>query len=376
MKKLLIVVNVDWFLISHRLGIAEAAKKKGWQVIVATENTGRSNEIIEKGIECIDFKFSRSGTNPIGEAKTLWSFIKLYRKIKPDVVHHITLKPVIYGSFAAKLVGISGVLNAISGLGYVFTENRQGMVQKSMLRLMKYGFDRKNLAVIFQNSEDQKELNNLGVLYPANKIVRIKGSGVDLKKFEQSPFPDFGKIKIVLPSRMLWDKGVKELREASELLKHKYHHKVQFILAGLADEENKAGVPANYLNDWEDGEYVKWIGYQKNMVEVYQNADIVVLPSYREGMPKTLIEAAAIGRPIVTTNAIGCKECVDEGVNGFKVPVKSSKELANALEKLIESKELILSMGEKSREKAEREFDVEKVINKHLEIYEMLNNHH
>ena len=144
---------------------------------------------------------------------------------------------------------------------------------------------------------------------------------------------------------------------------------MQFVLSGLADEDNKAGVSANYLNDWQDGDYVRWIGYQKDMVKVYQDSHIVVLPSYREGMPKTLIEACAIGRPIVTTDAIGCKECVDEGVNGFKVHVYSVQELAEAIEKFVVNHELIARMGAESRLKAEREFDVNSVITKHLEIY-------
>jgi glycosyltransferase involved in cell wall biosynthesis len=371
-SKILFVTNVDWFFISHRLVIAEEAQKRGFEVIVAAEDTGRSQEIRDKGIQFINLSFSRSGTNPFKEFKTLLKFFKLYNNIKPDIVHHITLKPVIYGSIIAKFLNIKGVVNAISGLGYTFTKGRESFLQKGMLSIMKFGFNRKNLIVIFQNKNDQHELTTFGVTDPSNFIVIIKGSGVDIEKYYESDFPPFDRIKILLPSRMLWDKGVKELREASNILKVKYNNKVQFILSGLADEDNKAGVPASYLKDWEDGTYVNWIGYQKNMVEVYQDSHIVVLPSYREGMPKSLLEACAIGRAVVTTNAIGCKECVDEGFNGFKVPVYSSKELANVLEKLIINHELIKQMGHNSRIKAEKEFDVKNVIEKHLEIYNSL----
>jgi glycosyltransferase involved in cell wall biosynthesis len=370
--KILFVTNVDWFFISHRLCIAQEAKKKGWEVFVAAENTGRANEIINKGITFIDIKFSRSGINPFEELLTLYKFRKLYKEINPDIIHHITLKPVIYGSLVAKILKIKGVVNAISGLGYNFTEDRKSMVQKVMLSIMKYGFNRNNLVIIFQNENDQKELTELRVIHPGNSIVRIKGSGVDLEKFYESPFPSFERIKILLPIRMLWDKGVKELRDASDILKEKYYDKVQFILSGLADEDNKAGVPASYLNDWQDGNFVKWIGYQKNMVEVYQDSHIVVLPSYREGMPKSLIEACAIGRAIVTTNAIGCRECVDEGINGYKVPVYSSQELANALEQLINNHAMIKVMGRNSRIKSEEEFNVNNVIRIHLETYNKL----
>jgi glycosyltransferase involved in cell wall biosynthesis len=368
----LFVTNVDWFFISHRLVIAEEALKSGFEVIVAAEDTGRSQEIREKGIEFINLSISRSGTNPFIEFKTLLIFFKLYLSVKPDIVHHITLKPVIYGSIAAKLLNIKGVVNAISGLGYTFTKGRDSILQKAMLSIMKFGFNRKNLVVIFQNENDQDELKTFGVIDPSNAIVIIKGSGVDIEKYNEFDLPSFDKIKILLPSRMLWDKGVKELREASLILKIKYSDNVQFILSGLADEDNKAGVPASYLKDWEDGTYINWIGYQKNMIEIYKDSHIVVLPSYREGMPKSLLEACAIGRAVVTTNAIGCKECVDEGINGFKVAVYSSIELAVALEKLITNHDLIRQMGHNSRIKAVNEFDVKNVISKHLEIYNSL----
>ncbi|PXY44353.1 glycosyltransferase family 1 protein [Flavobacterium hydrophilum] len=366
------MANVDWFVISHRLCIAQEASRLGWKVFVAAEDTGRRKEIEVDGIVFIDFKFSRSGINPISELKTLLGFRKLYKQIAPDVVHHITLKPVIYGSVMAKLLKINGVVNAISGLGYNFTGDRKSLVQKTMLKLMKFGFKRKKLTVIFQNLEDQSELEKLGVINQLNSIVRIKGSGVDLINFKQFDLPSFERIKILLPIRMLWDKGVKELKEASDILKEKYNGKIQFILAGLADEDNNAGVSASYLNNWQDGNYVIWIGYQKNMIEVYKDSHVVVLPSYREGMPKTLIEACAIGRAIVTTDAIGCKECVDEGINGFKVPVYSINELAIALEKLVSNVDLIKEMGQNSRLKAEKEFDVNNVISMHLNIYKDL----
>lgn len=372
MKTLLIVANVDWFVISHRLCIAVEAAKQGWKVYVAAEDTGRGHEINQNGVVFIDFRFSRSGTNPLSELKTLKKFKDLYKRFNPDIVHQITLKPIIYGSIVAKQLGIKGVVNAVSGLGYTFTDGRQGVVQKLMLKMMRYGFNRLNMSIIFQNRDDQEVLTKLGAVHYTNKMYRIKGSGVDLDKFEEKPFPDFDVIKIVLPSRMLWDKGVKELCIVTDRLKSKYKDSVQFILAGMADNDNKAGVSEAYLRNWEDGEYVKWIGYQKDMVAIYENSHIVVLPSYREGMPKTLIEACAIGRPIVTTDAVGCKECVDEGINGYKVPVGSVVELGEALEKLILCNEDIINMGKAGRVKAEKEFDVKGVIQAHLDIYDDL----
>lgn len=366
--RLLFVTNVDWFFISHRLVIAEEAQKCGFEVIVAAEDTGRSQEIVDKGIQFINLPFSRSGTNPFKEFNTLIKFLKIYYNIKPDIIHHITLKPVIYGSIIAKLLNVKGIINAVSGLGYAFTEGRISIVSKIMLRLMKYGFSN-NLSVIFQNKDDYNELSNLRVISPKNKIYFIKGSGVSLAKFYPTPLPSFDTIKIVLPSRMLWDKGVKEFYEAAVLLRANYFDKIQFVLAGMADEDNKAGLSVNLLNQWEEGDYFKWVGHQKDIFEVYKNSHIVVLPSYREGMPRTLIEACAMGRAIITTDAIGCRECVDEGINGMKVPVKNSQSLAKSIEVLINNPKKIIEMGIASRAKAEKEFDIDSVIKIHLEIY-------
>lgn len=368
-KKILYVVNVDWFFISHRLIIAQNAISNGYKVFIACKDTGRISEIEKLGVKHINLPISRSGINPFLEINTLIYLYRIYNNIKPDIVHHITLKPVIYGSIISKLLQIKYVVNAVSGLGYSFTKGRKGIVQKLMIVLLKFGFNRKNITVIFQNGDDEIFFKKQGITSNFNKIIRIKGSGVDLKQFKKSSMPDDDIIKILLPSRMLWDKGVKELREATEILAEKYSEKIQFILCGLADKNNRAGVSESYLKEWQDGTYVKWIGYKKNMVEIYNNCHIVVLPSYREGMPKSLIEACAVGRAIITTDAVGCRECVDEGINGFKVPVNSSIDLAIAIEKLILNRPLIKKMGQNSRIKAEREFNVEEVVTRHLEVY-------
>lgn len=369
MKKIFILVNVDWFFISHRLCLAEEALKDGWEVYAAAGDTGRSKEIENTGITYFPLPMSRSGMNIFNELKTFRQIYTLYNKIKPDVVHQVALKPIVYGSFIAKTINIKGVLNSFSGLGYVFTDNRKSIAQSLIIKLMKYSFKRPNTQFIFQNKDDFLELSNFGIFNESNMINFIKGSGVDLKKFSFVPQPSNSKIQILFAARMLLDKGIDELRRATELLKDRYFQKVTFILAGMIDEENKAGVSESYLLDWADNSYVKWIGFQKDMISLVSSSDIVVLPSYREGMPKSLIEACAIGRPIVTTNVIGCRECVIEGENGFLVPIKSYVELAEKLEILILNKTMRVSMGANSRKKAEEEFGLKKVVNKHLEIY-------
>lgn len=373
-KRLLIVVNVDWFFLSHRLPIAEKAIQEGWDVTVLSQDTGKVKDITKKGVHFYNVSFSRSGTNLLNEFKTVFTLYRLYKKLKPDVVHQVTLKPVIYGSLVSKLLKVKGTVNAISGLGYNFTEGRRGVVQKIMLRLMKFGFKQNNLAVIFQNDDDLNQINELSVLEEKNMVFLIKGSGVDLVKYQEEKFIEKEKIEVLFPARMLKDKGVEEFIGAAEMLKEKYKNKVKFILAGKIDTENKAGISEEYLKEKLEKGYLDWIGFQENMIDVYKKSDIVVLPSYREGMPKALIEASAIGRPIVTTNAIGCKECVDEGVNGYKVPVKSVKELSLAIEKLVQSSDLRKEMGRHSRLKAEKEFSLTGVVSKHIEIYTELFN--
>ncbi|MCA6440426.1 MAG: glycosyltransferase family 4 protein [Sediminibacterium sp.] len=370
-KSILFVTNVDWFFVSHRLIIAEEAKKNGFDVYVACEDTGSSAEIISRGVGFINLSFSRSGINPVFEIITLIKFLRIYITIKPDIVHHITLKPVIYGSLIAKILRIKSVVNAVSGLGYNFTEGRKSITSKAMIVLMKFSFQN-SISIIFQNKDDFKELSDMKVLSPQNKIYFIKGSGVSLQKYYPTDFPDFSCIRIAMPCRMLWDKGVKEFHEAAELLRGKYFGKVQFILVGKADSGNKACVPTNLLMRWNDGNYFKWVDHKKNIFEIYEKAHIIVLPSYREGMPKTLIEACAMGRAIITTDAIGCRECVDEGINGLKVPVKDISNLALAMQYLISNPSRIIEMGRESRLKAEKEFDIINVISKHLEIYKQL----
>lgn len=370
--KLLIVVNVDWFFLSHRLPLALEALKNNWEVSVACADTGKSQEIVDCGINFYKIPFSRSGTNILSELKTIISLYKVYKKNKPDIIHQVTLKPVVYGSLISRLLNVTGTVNAISGMGYNFTEDRQGIVQKMMIRLMKIGFKQDNLGVIFQNEDDLKQVERLGVTTSKTRLFLVKGSGVDLRKFTYFQPIKKDKLEILLPARMLYDKGVKEFKEASNLLLNKYKDKVSFLLAGLSDKENKAGISEEILKSWHIKGYFEWVGYQKDIISLYKNADIVVLPSYREGLPKSLIEACAIGRPIITTNAIGCKECVDEGVNGFKVPVKSINELAEAISKLIRSEELRCKMGKASREKAEKEFSLTYVVNEHMSIYSQL----
>lgn len=367
-KTLLMVANVDWVFIMHRMAIGQEALNNGFEVVVAAKDTGSAKEIRDCGMKFIDLNISRSGVNPFTEFKLMVDMYKLYHQIQPAMAYHVTMKPVIYGSIISRILKIKTV-NAISGLGYNFTDKRRGFIQKVMVQFMKWGFNKENNYLIFENEDDLNELQQLDIVNTKNKVQVIKGVGVNLQKYTYKDEVKKEKVVILLPTRMLWDKGVKEFVEAAKLLKGRYQGKVLFELCGMADTDNKEGVPASYLRSCQMEDYLKWIGHQKNMPAVYKEADIVVLPSYREGMPTALIEACSAGKPIITTNAIGCRECVEEGLNGYKVPVKSVDELANAIEKLIVSADDRKRMGIYSRKKAELEFDQKVVVKKHLEIY-------
>lgn len=371
MKKLFIIVNVDWFFLSHRLPVALAAQKAGWDVTIITADTGKLKDIEAKGLKVINLPMSRSGKNILEELGTLNFLRKLYKQEKPDVVHHVGMKTILWGTLAAKFAKVNGVVNAISGLGGFFAEDNKGMMAKMMPKVLKFSHDRKNLLCIFQNNEDKG-------LYVKNGIIKedqaryIKGSGVDLKEFCYTPEPSEGKIRVILTARMIVEKGVFILTEAAEKLRSKYEDKVELLLVGGIDDHPGA-ITKEQLDAACDGKYIQWLGYRTDVKQLLQSSHIVAFPSYyMEGLPKSLIEADAIGRPIITTQSIGCKDTVDDGVNGFLIPTKNVDALVEKLQLLIGNVELRQRMGKAARKKAEKEFSLDVVIEKHLSIYNEL----
>lgn len=370
-KKLFIVVNVDWFFLSHRLPIALEALNRAYDVtIFAIEEDGKGDEIRSYGLNFIALPTSRSGTNIFRELKVLFFLLKHYRKGKPDIVHHIAVKPVTYGSIAAKIARVPRVINALSGLGFLFINAAQNkLIYHLVQSLFRFGFRNPNLSFILQNQDDLQMIKKLKLL-KEKQIYLIKGSGVNLDEYAFNKEKFTQKLIVLLPARMLWDKGVGEFVKAAKLLHQKYSKNVEFVLAGGVDMGNKAGIDQEQLESWNLEGIVKWIGFQENMIELLQEANIVVLPSYREGLPKSLIEACAIGRAIITTDVPGCREVVNNGVNGFLVPVKEVLPLANAIETLLLNKELRIKMGKEGRKIAEKNFSIETVVEKTFQIYE------
>lgn len=369
-RKIIYVVNVDWFFITHRLPLVHEAMLRGYVVYLVSKDTGRFDELKSIGINCIGIDFDRAGKNPFKEFAIFRELKKIYREIKPDIIHHVTIKPSIYGTIAANAIRSKArIINAISGMGYTFTRNRRSLGKSILLFLMQVAFKDRKSNFIFQNPDDKLFYEKLNFLNNYNSII-IKGSGVDENIFSFSvKNTDSGIIKIVLVARMLKDKGVLEFIKAAKILKNSGHESLQFLLVGGLDPENPAHIAREELLSEIDGNYIQWLGHKDNIKEIYDDSDIVCLPSYREGLPKSLVEAMAIGRPIITTNAIGCKECVEEGINGYIVPPGDYIVLAERISSLAADKNLRLSMGIKSRELMLKDMSLEEVVKRTFEFY-------
>lgn len=378
------IVNEDRFFLSHRKEIAIAAQRAGWDVTVVCKDTGRWDEMQALGLKTMELPINPTGMNLKQELRTWWFLYTLYINNRDAIVHHVGLKNILWGGLAAKLAKVHGVVNAVSGLGAIFSGDKMGMMAKGILAVMRFSNKRKRLKVIFQNEEDKNLFLNSGVV-KESQVEFIKGSGVDLNDFRYVPEPDSDTLKVVFTARMVKEKGVIELIEAAERLRKEYEGRLEFWLCGRL-AVNADAVSKEELETRCDGRYIKWLDFQKDIKSILEQCHIMAFPSYyREGVPKSLIDACAVGRPIVTTSSIGCKDVVDDGVNGFLVcpeglnnkdKIKNNKAFVEALAErlriLIEDKALRIKMGRAAREKAEREFSIEHVIEKHLEIYSRL----
>jgi glycosyltransferase involved in cell wall biosynthesis len=366
--KLLFVVNVDWFFLSHRLPIALEAMRQGYEVHIAVGITDRLAEMQLHGLQVHTLAISRSKTG-LGEAwvvaQQIWS---IYKSVKPDVVHLVTIKPVLMGGILARLAGVPAMVAAVSGLGFVFLE--KGFVA-SMRRtlvgvLYKASFGHRNLKVIFQNAQDKATLVKLANLSEA-KTELIRGSGVDISQFTVAPLPH-GTPVVMLAARLLADKGVREFVQAARLLKTTGSN-ARFCLVGTADMHNPTSLMQTELDAYQKEGIVELWGHRADMATTLSTAHIVVLPSYREGLPKVLIEAAACGRAVVTTDVPGCRDAIEPGITGVLVPAYDAPALSQAIAALLSDLPRCHAMGQAGRVLAEQAFDIEQVVAQHLRIY-------
>ena len=365
-------VTEDWYFWSHRLPLARAAQRAGFKVTIITR-TNKYKDLIEKeGFNLIPIKLVRSSKNLFSELLSFLEILRIYLKERPDIVHHVALKPILYGTWAARFARIPYTVNLFAGVTTKFHAEKwkSFVLQKMVDWIFRLGFIGGKSYAVFQNSFDRQSFLNKGILKEENTGL-ISGSGVDIFRFKITPEPLGGIPLVILASRMLWDKGVGEFVEAAKILK-KEKINCRMALVGNPDFENPDPLPKSLIEQWESEGLVEWWKNREDMPEVFARSNIVCLPSYHEGCPKVLIEAASCGRAIVATDVPGCREVVSQNENGFLVPVKNPEALAESIRILAQSPKKRAQMGKRGREIAVEKFSEEKIINKTLDIYNML----
>jgi glycosyltransferase involved in cell wall biosynthesis len=370
--RLLIVVNDAGFFLSHRLPVALAARDAGYDVHLATAWSPESGWLEAQGITHHVVPFDRSGMNPWRELKCVWVLAQLMRRTRPDIVHLVTPKAVLYGGIAARITGAAGVVAAISGLGVLFSPGERGHGFLRRLVLVAYGLalGSPNLRVIFQNPSDRQLLLSSCAIRPQQAFV-LRGSGVDLDAYPCVQEPD-GVPVVTMASRLLAPKGVREFVAAAASIKAR-GIAARFWLVGAPDPGNPASIAAREVDEWAAQGRIEALGHRRDVAEIFARSSIVVLPSYYgEGLPKVLIEAAACGRAVVTTDMPGCRDAIEPDVTGLLVPARDVAALERAIERLLADAELRARMGAAGRRLAEREFAIEDVVAAHLDVYRSL----
>ena len=370
--RLLYVVNNPAFFLSHRVTLARAAQEAGYDVHVATMPGDAAQDIVALGMQHHCIPMSRSGKNPIQELGTLWALFRLFKRIRPDVVHLVTIKPVLYGGLAARLAGVHGMVAAISGLGYIFIQPgaKAAMVRRIVAMLYRSALGHRNSRVIFQNASDRQTLTDLGAVRK-DQIVMIRGAGVDLSLYPDVPPPSTPPVVVTMAARLLLDKGVREFVDAARLL-HARQVPVRMQMAGEPDAGNPASVQPADVAAWNAEGVVECLGERHDIPQLYAQSHIVALPSYREGLPKALLEAAAAGRAVVTTDVPGCRDAIDPDDTGILVPVRDAHALAAAIENLVNAPEKRVALGRAGRALALRAFDLREVERTHVALYDAL----
>jgi glycosyltransferase involved in cell wall biosynthesis len=369
---ILYFVAEDWYFWSHRKLLALAALDKGYDVYVVSRVNNHGQKIEDLGFKLIPITIDRHGKNIIKELKLLKEIIKIYRRIRPDIVHQIAIKPILYGTIATLFTRTTKIANTFPGLGYVFESKRfkDISIRFFLINIFKLLFMLRPVKVIVQNKDNANLLISEGVCKEKD-LSLIRGSGVDLREYVQSD--DVSDTPIILfASRLLWQKGIADFVAAASIVRKNITN-VRFVIVGEPDKNNPNSVPEATLNEWNEGGLVEWWGYQSQMPKTLSKVKMVVLPSfYGEGVPKILIEAAACEKPIITTDMPGCREIVIHKHNGFLVEPHSPEAIAEHVKQLLEDDELCKQMGKEGRRLVESEFSIEKVNLETLLIYDEL----
>lgn len=373
--KIILFANTEWYLFNFRLSLAKALQAQGHEVLLISPPGEYGARLRALGFRWEALPMDRKSLNPLQELRLLAYLCQLYRREQPALAHHFTIKCVVYGSIAALVARIPARVNAVAGMGYVFTNQalKARLLRPVVRGLMRRVLNGGGARLILQNNDDMAAFAKAGLARP--ELTRlVMGSGVDLARFMPRAQPtqdgqaDSAPTRVVLAARLLWDKGIAEYVEAARQLQVK-GLPIRFLLAGSPDPGNPAAIPQATLDGWQAEGLIELLGQVNDMAALFATVDMAVLPSYREGLPKSLIEAAACALPLVTTDAPGCREVVTHEVDGLLVPVKDSAALANAIERLHLNPALARQLGLAARARALREFDEKIVIRKTLAVY-------
>ncbi len=366
---------LDHYFLLTRLGLGQELLRRGFRVAVLASETGFGSEITRHGFEFIPLPSKPIGLSPMAELNIFRSYLSAYQKLRPDWTHHFTPRPIVYGSMAARLLRIPYV-NTITGLGYTFTDStpnfRRKLTRFLGSQLFRAALGAQNCRTVVQNPDDQAFVSEQGWAEPSH-LHLIRSSGVNCELFSYCQEPTGRPVRVVMPGRILKDKGIAEFVEACRWLKENNHsgRQIQMVLVGEPDAKHPTSVPTSQLQEWAREGLLEWAGFQSDMPKVFSECHVVVLPSYREGFPKALLEAAACGRPLVGADVPGVREIVHHRVNGLRVPVRDGVALAKAILELASSSELRKQMGLASRGLAESH-SLESVVRKTFEIYATL----
>lgn len=366
------LVTEDWYFWSHRLPIARAARDAGARVIIATRIEKLRGALEREGFTAVALPWRRRSHNPWNEVRALAGIVALYRRVRPDIVHHVAVKPVVYGGIAARLAGGGAQVNAIAGMGYVETSRhpRARVLRGVFNAVLRFAWSGPAVHVIVQNPDDVEALTRARLVAPS-RIHMIRGSGVDVVRFAPAPEPPAPPVRVVFGGRLLWSKGVGELVDAARELKAR-GVPVEVVLVGSPDRENPESIPERTVAGWVREGVITNLPWNDDMAAVWRCAHIAVLPSYREGLPKALLEAAACARPLVATDVPGCREIARDGVNALVVPVRDAHALAVAIEHLARDATLRARFGAAGRDIVVNEYAEAIVVRETLDLYRVV----
>tara|TARA_R110000868_G_scaffold4155_44_gene25652 strand:+ start:509 stop:1705 length:1197 start_codon:yes stop_codon:yes gene_type:complete len=368
--KILFLVTEDWYFFSHRLALAQSCRNLGWNVVVATHINKNYDEMKRQSFEIVPIRMRRGYGNLFSEIFAIFELIKIYRHHKPDIIHNVALKPVIYGSLAARFTRTAPVINMLAGMGYVFSRGGLStrLIRAAIKLALKSSLSPRRHWLIVQNNTDATVLIGNGIA-SAERTKIISGSGVNVQKFKPTPEPE-GPVIVAVVSRMLKDKGIREAVMAARELKRR-RVDIEIWLVGDEDPKNPSSLSEETLRQWDEEGCIRWLGYQTDISAIWAKAHIALLPSYREGMPMSLLEAAACGRPIVTTDVPGCNELIKDSVNGILVPKHDWIGIANAIQTLANSPQLRAKLGAAARDTVCGAYSVETVNRETHALYQL-----